>query len=237
MDLLHSEIAGSVNFLGHEKDPKYWLLRQKEDKRLLEACRTFITRMSPTKEIMTKSTADWFAHMYVAAAVLIQEFFMDQAKKVCPSFPNTYLDFFKKTMGCMTTPCNYMEQLLHNQPKEYIILCLDKKTNVDIEFSKRANDIYYGGEKLPDEQYARLEMLKQKVEARIKEEIFDPIENYALLARSLGEDVVDELQYHQTSDSSLSDSSLDSEDDENKNSTSQSTQSNVVADSVDKKIQ
>lgn len=203
IDLLRSEIAGAEQYYGREKDPNYFQLRQKEDKRLLEACRTFITRLAPNKEIMSKSLCDWMCYLYLVTINMITYYFTEQAHKVLPYFAMAYLNNLAETIYIMVAPDINIKRLMFCKPAEFMILCLDKKTCLGLEFPKRAEEILRGVEKFDASFYTRLDVIKNKIGARLQTEIFDMSPAFQLsLPR---QNQVDDLNMDTTDTSSDSD--------------------------------
>lgn len=213
VDLLNSEIDGSRAYVGKEKDPNYWQNRAREEHRLLESCRLFLKRIAPAKEIMSKATANWFINLNIAVVIMVRTFFMKYAKQVCEERPISYLLHFQTVLERMYDGKEEVLLIMEYNPEEFILICLDKLTTSDFEHDKKVDDIRRGA-RLAPEAYLRLMKLKESIEKRYKDEIF---ERPVIHVDMTGEDQVD-AQNIDTSDSSIGSSETDEDDDEGFNS-------------------
>lgn len=143
----------------------YWEVRSREERKLVESCRSFIRKLIFPKQLLGIGSVMFFNNLQLASILIVRNFFMEAARRLCGRFVIAYLEHIEKTIEAFTVTTEDSAYLMKHQPKDFILLCMEKLNSHDYEISKKFHDARVGAVKPTD--YKPLERMLKIIERRI----------------------------------------------------------------------
>lgn len=159
----------------------YWKQQAERMEKSLAMYENFVKTISPRNEIVSVHSVQFLVSLQIASIAMVKAYFMDFAKKVAGEYAMPFLNHTQFLLEQFIPMTEDMDMLIEYNPKEFIILSLERDAKYDGDYHKKVMYYSKGGVKPTKEEYENLEKIRQKIEKRLKEVGPKPLQEHTVI--------------------------------------------------------